>query len=240
MFRAEDDFNISKASFGLMKPILRRKFLADHKLEYDEGINFAEDLALYVESLFNGAKVIMINEAYYIYSVPNAPSGRSPHSRSLKDYRKIQRVGDTLSQKYADRIDPTLKRTIDAFRETMTLLLQSNEARSYRQSGQYAKYLAYLAARPKLTGRLVSRAATSIGKRMNRRGSAVLEAVRRLRRVLDPLLEEQRQLSCRRYARVWGRDRTRKTTRARRREEGIVLAPRRREGWRRLSSRRVD
>ena len=173
MFRGEDDFNISKASFGLMKPILRRKFLADHKLEYDEGINFAEDLALYVESLFNGAKVIMINEAYYIYSVPNAPSGRSPHSRSLKDYRKIQRVGDTLSQKYADRIDPKLKRAIDAFRKTTTLLLESNAARTYKRSGQYAKYLAYLAARPELTRRLVSRYAWSIGTRMNKRGSAV-------------------------------------------------------------------
>ena len=70
----------------------------------------------------------MINEAYYIYSVPNAPSGRSPHSRSLKDYRKIQSVGDMRSQKYEDRIDPTLKRAIDAFRKTMTLLLQSNTA----------------------------------------------------------------------------------------------------------------
>jgi succinoglycan biosynthesis protein ExoO len=173
MFRAEDDFNISKASFGLMKPIMRRKFLADHKLEYDESINFSEDLVLYVESLFNGAKIIMINEAYYVYSVPGAPSGRSPHSRSVKDYRKIRSVGDMLSQKYEDRIDPSLKRAIDAFRETMTLLLQSNVARSYRHSGQYGKYLAYLAARPKLTGRLVSRAATSVGKRMNMRGSAV-------------------------------------------------------------------
>jgi succinoglycan biosynthesis protein ExoO len=173
MFRAEDDFNISKASFGLMKPIMRRKFLADHKLEYDERINFSEDLVLYVESLFNGAKIIMINEAYYIYSVPSAPSGHSPHSRSVKDYRKIQSAGDMLSQKYEDRIDLSLKRAIDAFRETMTLLIQSNVARSYRHSGQYAKYLAYVAARPKLTGRLVSRAATSVGKRMNRRGSAV-------------------------------------------------------------------
>ena len=173
MFRAEDDFNISKSSFGLMKPIMRRKFLADHKLEYDESINFSEDLVLYVESLFNGAKIIMINEAFYIYSVPNAPSGRSPHSRSVKDYRKILGVGDMLNQKYEDRIDPTLKQAIDCFRETMTLILQSNVARSYRRSGQYAKYLAYLAARPKLTGRLVSRAATSVGKRMNRRWSAV-------------------------------------------------------------------
>jgi succinoglycan biosynthesis protein ExoO len=173
MFRAEDDFNFSKSSFGLMKPIIRRKFLADHKLEYDESIDFAEDLALYVESLFNGAKIIMINEAYYIYSVPSAPSGRSPHSRSVKDYRKIQSVGDMLSQKYEDRIDPKLKRAIDAFRKTMSHILESNTARTYKRSGQYGKYLAYLAARPELTGRLVSRAATRVGKRMNRRGSAV-------------------------------------------------------------------
>lgn len=172
MFSAEDDFNISKSSFGLMKPIMRRKFLLDHKLEYDESINFSEDFVLYVESLFNEAKIIMINEAYYIYSAPGAPSGRSPHSRSVKDYRKIQGVGEMLSQKYQDRIDPTLRRTMDAFQRTMTLLLQSNAARSYRHSGQYAKYLAYLAARPELTWRLVSRAARSVGKGTNRRASA--------------------------------------------------------------------
>jgi beta-1,6-glucosyltransferase len=173
MFCAEDDFNLSKASFGLMKPILRRKFLADHKLEYDESINFSEDLVLYVEGLFNGAKIIMIDEAYYLYSAPNGPSGSSPHSRSVKDYHKIQRVGDMISRKYEDRMDPTLKRAIDGFRNTMTLLIQSNVARTYRGSGQYVKYLAYLAARPELMRRLVSRAATSIGGRMNRRGSAV-------------------------------------------------------------------
>src|ERR1700722_11721189 len=76
MFRAEDNFNFSKVTYGLMKPICRRAFLVDHKLEYDESLDFAEDLALYAESLFNGAKIILIDEAYYIYSVP---FGRSPH-----------------------------------------------------------------------------------------------------------------------------------------------------------------
>jgi succinoglycan biosynthesis protein ExoO len=167
MFRAEDDFDHSKSAFGLMKPIMRRKFLADHKLEYDESINFAEDLVLYAESLFNGAKIIMINEAYYLYSVPRTPSGRSPHSRSLLDYRKIQRAGDILSRKYEDRIDPTIKQAIDAFQKTLTLVLQYHTARTYKRSGEYGKCLAYLAARPELTWRLVSR------KRMKRRGSAV-------------------------------------------------------------------
>jgi succinoglycan biosynthesis protein ExoO len=167
IFRAEDDFDRSKSTFGLMKPIVRRKFLADHKLEYDERINFAEDMLFYAESLFNGAKIIMINEAYYIYSVPGSPSGHSPHSRSVMDYRKMQRVGDILSQKYEKHIDPTHKRAIDAFQKTLTLIIQSNAARTYKMSGQYGKYLAYLVARPVLTGRLVSRAARSIGKRNN-------------------------------------------------------------------------
>jgi succinoglycan biosynthesis protein ExoO len=170
MFSADDNFNFSKASFTLMKPIFRRKFLAEHKLEYNEGMKVGEDFTFYVENLFNGAKVILINEAYYIYSMPSSPSGRSPHSRSIQDVRKLPGISDLMSQKYADRIDPTLKCAMDNFRKTFTLLHQSNVARTYRGSGQYVQYVAYLAARPELMRRLISRAAMKIGKRMEWRG----------------------------------------------------------------------
>ena len=50
MFRADDNFNFSRASFTLMQPICRRKFLADHKLEYNESMKIGEDFVLYVES----------------------------------------------------------------------------------------------------------------------------------------------------------------------------------------------
>jgi succinoglycan biosynthesis protein ExoO len=173
MFRADDNFNFSKASFTLMKPIFRRKFLAEHKLEYNESMKVGEDFTFYVESLFNGAKLILINEAYYIYSMPSLPSGRSPHSRSIQDLSKLPGVSDLMSQKYGDRIDAKLKRAMDDFRTTMTLLHQSNIARTYRRSGQYAKYLVYLAARPELARRLVFRAGMKIGKRMDRRSSTV-------------------------------------------------------------------
>ena len=173
MFSADDNFDFSKASFTLMKPIFRRKFLSDHQLEYNEGMKIGEDFTFYIESLFNGAKLILINEAYYIYSMPSSPSGRSPHSRSIQDVSKLPGVSDLMSEKYADRIDPTLKRAMDDFRKTFTLLHQSNVARTYRWSGQYAQYLAYLAARPELTRRLVFRAAMKIGKRMEWRSPAV-------------------------------------------------------------------
>jgi succinoglycan biosynthesis protein ExoO len=169
VFRADDNFNFSKASFTLMKPICRRKFLSDHKLQYNESLRVSEDFVFLAESLFNGAKIILIEEAYYIYSIPSGPSGRSKHSRSVYQFGSAIEQSDLLGQKYRDRIDATLKRAMDDFRKTMTLLYQSDVARTYRWSGQYAKYLAYLAARPELTRRLVSRAALKIGKRMDRR-----------------------------------------------------------------------
>jgi hypothetical protein len=155
-----------------MKPIVRRKFLTEHKLEYNEEMKIGEDFTFYIESLFNGAKVILINEAYYIYSMPSSPIGRSPYSRSVQDVSKLPGVSDLMSEKYADRIDPTLRRAMDDFRKTFTLLHQSNVARGYRWSGQYAQYFAYLAARPELTRRLVFRAAMKIGKRMEWRSPA--------------------------------------------------------------------
>jgi hypothetical protein len=51
----------------------------------------------------------------------------------------------------------------------MTLLHQSDIARNYRWSGQYAQYVAYIAARPELARRFFSRAAMKIGKRTDKR-----------------------------------------------------------------------
>ena len=173
MFRADDNFNFSKASFTLMKPIFRRKFLAEHKLAYNESMKVGEDFNFYVEGLFNGAKLILIDEAYYIYSMPSSPSGRSPHSRSIQDISKLPDLSDLMTQKYGDRIDATLRRAMDDFRKTFTLLHQSDVARTYRRSGQYAQYITYLAARPELTRRLVCRAAMKIAKRMDSRSATV-------------------------------------------------------------------
>ena len=166
LFRADDNFNFTKTSFSLMKPIFRRKFLADRKLEYNESMKVGEDFVLFAESLFNDAKVILIKEAYYIYSMPSGPSGRGPHSRTVYEVSKLPQESERLSQKYRDRVDATLKRAMDDYRNTMTLLHQSDVARTYRWSGQYAQYFAYLAARPELARRLFSRAAMKIGKRL--------------------------------------------------------------------------
>jgi succinoglycan biosynthesis protein ExoO len=167
LFSADDNFDFSKATFSIMKPICRLKFLADHEMEYKETLRVGEDFVFYAESLFNGAKIILIKDAYYIYSMPSGPSGRSPHSRTAYNVSKLPGTIDGLHEKYADHIDATLKRVIVNYQKTMSLLQQSDVARTYRWSGHYGRYLAYLTARPELSRRLITRAAIKIAKRMN-------------------------------------------------------------------------
>jgi hypothetical protein len=173
LFRADDNFYFSKTTFSIMKPVCRRKFFSDYQLEYNEDLRVGEDFVLFAESLFNGAKIILIEEAYYIYSMPSGPSGRSPDSRTMYDVSKLPGAIDGLGQKYGDRVNATLKRAMDDYRKTMALLHQSDVARTYRWSGRYAQYVAYIAARPELARRLFVRGAMKLGKRMDRRSPTV-------------------------------------------------------------------
>src|SRR4029077_5862011 len=108
-----------------------------------------------------------------IYSMPSGPSGRSPDSRTVYDVSQLHGAIDILCHKYGDLMEPIPKRAMDNYRKTMALLHQSDVARTYRRSGQYAQYFAYLAARPELARRLVSRAAMKIGRRIDRGGRTV-------------------------------------------------------------------
>lgn len=79
--------NISKpdaprTNFGFLKPIIRRAFLADHDIRYDEKVRFAEDFALYVDCLRSGANWWLHPDPMYLYLV---------RAQSLT---QIQTVGD--------------------------------------------------------------------------------------------------------------------------------------------------
>jgi succinoglycan biosynthesis protein ExoO len=166
MFEADDNFNFSKTSFALIKPIYRREFIINKGIQYNQGVRVGEDFNFYVESLFNGAKVILINEAYYIYSMPHSPSGRSPHSRSVYRFGGLSEQSKILEQKYRDSIDSATMRAMRKYTKTMTLLHQADVARDYKRNGQPLKYITYIALKPELVGRLVARAAPKIATKL--------------------------------------------------------------------------
>ena len=54
-------------SLGYTKPLIKREFLLERGIEYDEDIQVGEDYVLYLECLRQQARFVLIPQAYYYY-----------------------------------------------------------------------------------------------------------------------------------------------------------------------------
>ncbi|WP_315702029.1 MULTISPECIES: glycosyltransferase family 2 protein [unclassified Bradyrhizobium] len=86
--------NISQAGrlrkeYGFLKPMLRRAFLVQHGLRYDEELRLGEDFALYARALAAGAVFRVIPSATYV-SVVRAGSLSGNHTK-----RDLERLRDS-------------------------------------------------------------------------------------------------------------------------------------------------
>lgn len=66
-FVETDIFGKQGLHLGLSQPIIKRDFLINNSIEYDERLKINEDFWLYLECLLFGAKFILIPEPYYFY-----------------------------------------------------------------------------------------------------------------------------------------------------------------------------
>jgi succinoglycan biosynthesis protein ExoU len=78
--------NIPKASryrreLGFLKPLMRRSFLEQHALRYDEAMRLGEDYDFYIRALAAGARFRLIPAAGYV-SVMRSDSLSARHSRN--------------------------------------------------------------------------------------------------------------------------------------------------------------
>ncbi len=54
-------------SLGYTKPLIRREFLLQHSIEYNELINVGEDFVLYMQCLLKKARFLLASRPYYYY-----------------------------------------------------------------------------------------------------------------------------------------------------------------------------
>jgi len=65
-------------NLGLLKPIVRRDFLCDHNIKYDEGYGLGEDFYFLLMSLKFAPYILFIKQPFYHYRIhANSTSGRS-------------------------------------------------------------------------------------------------------------------------------------------------------------------
>ena len=54
-------------SLGYIKPLIKREFLLDNQIRYDENLKVGEDFTLYLECLRQQAKFYLLGQPYYYY-----------------------------------------------------------------------------------------------------------------------------------------------------------------------------
>jgi succinoglycan biosynthesis protein ExoO len=103
---------------GGTKPFIRRKFLTDHNIVYDQTHRVGEDFLFVAEILLQGARAFIVPGAYYIYVYQISPTTRkiSPHSHSRPHVTDvlslILRGNNELLQKYGTTMDSETRRAL--------------------------------------------------------------------------------------------------------------------------------
>lgn len=72
-------------SLGYTKPLLRREFLLQHHIKYNETIHVGEDFILYLECLSKQARFILLPQAYYYYRTREASLSTRKPTEYLSD-----------------------------------------------------------------------------------------------------------------------------------------------------------
>ncbi|WP_417671694.1 glycosyltransferase family 2 protein [Roseibium sp.] len=92
--------------FGYLQPLIRRSFLAEHKIRYREDVRAGEDLLLNLAILAAGGRAFYVNEPLYVYATPvgAVSRGASPHSRSTADTKPLIHALEEFLPRVKDKL----------------------------------------------------------------------------------------------------------------------------------------
>jgi succinoglycan biosynthesis protein ExoO/succinoglycan biosynthesis protein ExoU len=110
-----------RRSYGFLKPIFRREFLAVHGLRYDEELRFAEDFAFYLDCLGAGARFVLLRQPLYRYRL-RSDSLTARHS--IEDLRRLQRVDGRLLQRAGAAATPAFRAALKRHKRSVDQRLQ--------------------------------------------------------------------------------------------------------------------
>lgn len=94
-------------AFGLLKPLLRRSFLKENNISYNENLRLGEDFFLYLEMLAANARAGLIAKAYYYYA--SRPGSLTGIRRRVDIERMLQGLELILQSRHIQRKPDILK-----------------------------------------------------------------------------------------------------------------------------------
>jgi len=139
-------------SYGILKPVIRKAFLDEHRISYVETARYGEDMLLLAELLLAGARALLIPDPLYIYTtrVGDLSGTVSPHSKSTPRFDLFADGVAALGSRRADAVSPEVARAMARIARRFRLEHQLNLARDRRRNRGLLAYGCYVAIRPRI------------------------------------------------------------------------------------------
>jgi len=139
-------------SYGILKPVIRKAFLQQHRISYVETARYGEDMLLLAELLLAGARAVLIPDPLYIYTtrVGDLSGATSPHSKSVPRFDLFADGIAALGRKHAEAISPDIARAMARITRRFRLEHQLNLARAKRKEQGLFAYACFVGFRPRI------------------------------------------------------------------------------------------
>jgi succinoglycan biosynthesis protein ExoO len=144
---------LGSVRFGMLKPMIQRRFLRDRDIQYATNIRLAEDFHLFLRVLLEGGKGVLLNEALYIYTLPQSliSGSQSRGSRTKPNLTDRVWIADDLIERYAGRVPPETLDLLRRYRGWMADIADGRRALEAWRMGDRWGALGMALARPRST-----------------------------------------------------------------------------------------
>ncbi len=136
----------AEPSYGLLKPLVRRRFLQDHPLRYPP-LRFAEDFIFYTRCFALGARFHLVPEPFYQYRVH---SGSLTFSSRLEDIARLIAEEDALLRSGDLDAQPALRAAVADHLRSVRRGYDWRRLAESAKARRIGPGLALLASRPSL------------------------------------------------------------------------------------------
>ncbi|MEM7507248.1 MAG: glycosyltransferase family 2 protein [Pseudomonadota bacterium] len=153
-------------SLGYLKPVIRRAFLEQHQIRYDEALRNGEDCHLVFRCLVEGAAVWFHPAPSYLYTVQRG----SVSFRVNPDHIDALLAADRrLLAAFGDRIGGEERALFSERHAALTQLMRSERALGHLKGGNLAGFAGALARHPGTIPRVLRQMLEALGNRLQAR-----------------------------------------------------------------------
>lgn len=163
--RAIEASEFVRIDLGLVHPIVRRRFLVDHDIGFDETLRVTEDFAFDVTCLLAGATFVVVPEAHYAY---RARRGALTNDR-IAVLRSLGTVARSLGESASSSSDPALQGELLRLERRVTRESRYYELVSHLKARDAVAALRVLASSPSVAITAATRAPVVLRARGSRR-----------------------------------------------------------------------